>query len=230
VKKVDEAARQAVEIAENAGGFVGGDKRTSGEKSSEAHLTLRVPAGKFTSTVDSLSKLGTEEARGISADDVTQEVVDLDAQIASQKASVDRTRALLARAQTIGEIVSIEGELAKRESALATLEARKRKLAELTSLSTITAHLLGPDAASPQKPEENATFLSGLRTGWDAFLGAAGVLLVMLGFLLPFTVLLGVPLFVLVWLIRRRRPVPGAAPGAPVPAPAPGPITGSPGP
>jgi hypothetical protein len=206
VAKVEPAAAAAVDAAEAAGGFVAGDKRSSDADSSAAHITLRVPADRFFSTVDALARLGTEEIRSMSTDDVTAEVVDLDAQILSQKASVERTRALLAKAQTIGEIVSIEAELAKRESALATLEARKRRLADLTALSTITAHLLGPDADSPQGRPDEPTFLSGLKAGWDAFLGAVRVLLVILGFLLPFAVVLAIPTVLAWWLVRRRRP------------------------
>ena len=216
VKDVDKAAADVIRLVEAAGGFVGGDKRTSGSSSAEAHLTLRVPAARFTSTVDALAALGREESRGFSADDVTQQVVDLDAQIASQQASVDRTRALLARAQTVGEIVSIEGELAKRESALGTLQARKRNLAELAALSTITAHLLGPNAPAPVT-DDDSSFVAGLKTGWHGFLSAMTVILAVPGFLLPFAVVFAVPAAV-VWFFwrRRRRPAAAAPAAAPV--------------
>lgn len=206
VEDVDRAAARVGALADGAGGFVAGDKRSSNEEQSEAHLTLRVPAERFIATVDELARLGEEESRGISTEDVTQQVVDLDAQIASQNASVERTRALLARAQSIGEIVSIEAELAKRESALATLEARKRRLADLTALSTVTVHLITPEAAASR----DAGFLTGLDAGATAFLGAMIVILTIIGFLLPFLVVIGLPV-ALVWrLLRRRRAAAGS--------------------
>lgn len=221
VDDVNQAASRATELAAGAGGFVGSDKRAINDERSEVHLTLRVPADKFTATVDGLAKLGKEEARGISTEDVTEAVIDLDARIQSQRASVARTRALLAQARNLGEIVSIEAELAKRESELASLEARKRRLGDLTSLSTITAHLLGPDADAPA-PKEEPGFLAGLESGWNAFLGAMEILLTVLGFLLPFMLVMAVPLAVVIWLLRRRRPArlsppPAAQPGAPAP-------------
>lgn len=203
VEDAERAAARAAGLTEAAGGFVAGDKRSSTGGRAEVHLTLRVPADRFVSAVDGLAALGDEESRTISTEDVTQQVVDLDAQIASQKASVERTRALLARAQSIGEIVSIEAELAKRESALATLEARRERLADLSALSTVTVHLLTP--GTPGVAEEEPGFLAGLGLGWTAFVGAVTVLLTVLGFLLPFLAVLALPGGLVWWLVRRRR-------------------------
>jgi Domain of unknown function (DUF4349) len=224
VTDVDDAAARVATIATAAGGFVGADKRTSDNQRSEATLTLRVPSGKFGGAVDEVAKLGKQESRDINTDDVTEEVVDLDAKITSQQASVARTRALYSQAKTISEIVSVEAELGKREAELATLQARKRKLDDLTTLSTITATLLGPDAAAPAKPKDDgdkAGFLAGLRTGWHGFLGALRIILAVLGFLLPFAAVLAVPAGVIWWLYRtrRRREVPAPAPAVATPAP-----------
>jgi hypothetical protein len=206
---VDAVAERAIATATGAGGFVGSDKRTSDGGHTQAALTLRVPANRFTTVVDELAGLGKEESRSIDTQDVTEEVVDLDARLASQQASVDRTRTLLAQAKTIAEIVSVEGELAKREAELASLQAKKRRLGDLTALSTITLMLLGPDAAVVTEEEPETGFLAGLAAGWTAFLVSMEVLLTVLGALLPWTIALGVPAYLVYrlvrWLNRRRR-------------------------
>lgn len=212
VADVDAAAARATTIASAAGGFVGADKRSSNDRRSTATLELRVPAGRFGAAVDEVARLGEQESRSLDTEDVTEQVVDLDAKIASQQASVARTRALFAQAQTISEIVSVEAELAKRESELATLQARKRELDNLTTLSTITATLLGPEATADN--EDRLGFLSGLRTGWTGFVGVMVVLVTVLGFVLPFAFTVGVPAVGLWWLLRRRllrRRAPGPA-------------------
>jgi hypothetical protein len=213
---VDEAAAKATAIATGAGGFVGADKRSSDGDNSQATLQLRVPAAKFTIALNDLSRLGKQESRDVSTDDVTEEVVDLDAKIATQQASVTRTRALFGQATTISEIVSVEAELAKRESELASLQARKRKLDDLTTLSTITVVLLGPQAAATKRDDKSG-LLAGLSTGWHGFLGALRVLLTVLGFVLPFAAILGVPAGAGWWTLRRlrrlrRSPAPATAP------------------
>jgi hypothetical protein len=207
---VDTVAERAIAAATGAGGFVGSDKRTSDGGHTQAALTLRVPANRFTTVVNQLAELGKEESRSIDTQDVTEEVVDLDARLASQQASVNRTRTLLAQARTIAEIVSVEGELAKREAELASLQAKKRRLGDLTALSTITLMLLGPDAAVIEKEDPETGFLAGLAAGWTAFVASLEVLLTVLGALLPWAVALGVPAYLIYrlvrWLNRRRRP------------------------
>jgi hypothetical protein len=228
VDKVDEAAAKATAIVATAGGFVGADKRTRNDQRSEASLELRVPAARFTSVVDQLARLGDEEQRGIDTEDVTEAVVDLDARILTQQASVTRTRALLTQAKTLSEIVTIESELSKREAELASLQAKKRRLADLTTLSTITLVLLGPDADAPKPDDEPDTgFIVGLKAGWKAFLASMEVLLTVVGALLPWLLALGLPIYALVWLTRRlarrSRPVHGVIPAPAMAAAGPAP-------
>lgn len=214
-KNVSEAAAKASTIATGAGGVIAGDNRQSNDVDETADLVLRVPSAAFHGTVNKLSKdLGEELNRGLNSEDVTEAVVDLDARIAGQKASVDRTRALLARAQQIGEIVTIEQELARREGELASLQARKRALADQVTLSTITLHLIGPRPESPKEEDDTPTFLSGLAAGWDAFTSTVNWALVIFGAMLPFLAAIAIPVVVLVWIVRRRRPRPEPIPVA----------------
>jgi hypothetical protein len=217
VQDVSGRAAAASTIATAADGFVAGDNRRSGGEDASADLILRVPAKEFGPTVDKLAKLGTEADRSIGTEDVTDKSADLDARLASKKASVERTRALLSKADRIADIVAIEGELASREADLGSLEAEQRALADQVTLSTITLHLVKPTAVigGTDKPG----FLSGLAAGWRAFTASLRWLLVVVGVLLPFAIPVAIAAVVWVRLARRRKP---AAP-APQPAPAPAP-------
>jgi len=217
VPDVDRAARTATELAGRLGGFVAGDQRSTADEPqfAEATLVLRVPADEFTGAVDELARLGDEEFRAIRTEDVTEEVVDLDARIATAQASVDRTRTLLEQANSIDDIVKVEAELSEREATLASLQARQRRLADLTALSTITATLLAE--AAPARAEERTGFVAGLAAGWRGLTGTATVLLTGLGVLLPWLVTLAIPATAGIWWARRRR-VPGPAPAGGPPA------------
>ncbi|MEU7849724.1 DUF4349 domain-containing protein [Micromonospora parva] len=224
VDDVDSAAREATAVATRAGGFVGGDQRRSADADAVAELVLRVPAAKFTGVVEEIAKLGRQQNREINTQDVTEETVDLDARITSQRARVDSARRLLARATSITDLVSLENELGRREADLASLEAKKRRLADLTALSTITVALAGPAAKTTEEKAETG-FLVGLRGGWKAFVVSMTVLLTVLGALLPWLVAFGVPLAVLLVVLRRRRRSPALV--APVSAPPPVPAARS---
>lgn len=229
VKDVTVAADKAVDIAAGQGGTVGADRRTLNADRSEAELILRVPSEKFAATLNELGKLGVEESRSVQTQDVTEALVDLDARLATQRASVDRVRALLAKAQSIGEVVSIESELTRREADLASLEQRKEKLSGLVALSTITVDLRGPAAPSPAGEVPDSGFVAGLKNGWAAFGTSIRALLIIAGWLLPWAVAIGVPLWLVLFLLRRRAtPTPhtavpqgAAAPATPA-APHPG--------
>ncbi|MFF0466732.1 DUF4349 domain-containing protein [Micromonospora zamorensis] len=207
VDDVDAAARETTAIATRAGGFIGGDQRRSADADAVAELQLRVPAPKFAGVVEEVAKLGRQQNREINTQDVTEETVDLEARITSQRARVDSARRLLTRATSITDLVSLENELGRREADLASLEAKKRRLADLTALSTITVSLAGPAAKAAEEKAETG-FLVGLEGGWKAFVASLTVLLTVLGALLPWLVALGVPLGVLLVVLRRRRKIP----------------------
>ncbi|TDB79644.1 DUF4349 domain-containing protein [Micromonospora sp. KC721] len=213
-KGVDAAARRAVAAATAAGGFVGGDQRRGVDADAEAELELRVPAARFTGFVEELAAYGRQQHREVRTQDVTEETVDLDARIATQRARVDSARRLLSRATSIGDLVSLENEVARREADLASLEARKRRLADLTALSTVTVTFVGGEAATPDEPTGTG-FLVGLRAGWQAFVASMGVLATVLGALLPWLLALGVPVLLVLAVRRRWRRAATTAAGGP---------------
>jgi hypothetical protein len=217
VTNVDKAAADVLALVNGTEGFIGADERRSNDRRSEAKIVLRVPSSRFTATLDAVKGFGKEESRQVSTQDVTEQLVDLEARIANQKASVERVRALLARAQTIGEIVQLEAELSRREAELNSLTGRKNKLDDLAALSTVTVQLLGPEAQLDTASEDETGFLAGLERGWKAFLESLEVLLTVLGALRPWAIGLGFPVYLVIWFVRRlpRRRETAAAPPAP---------------
>jgi Domain of unknown function (DUF4349) len=215
VTNVPDTASRATGIAEAAGGWTGSEDATD----SRATLTLQVPEEKVDSVLHDLGGLGHVTDQGASSQDVTDQLVDVHSRIASQQASVDRVRALLAQATSISDIVSIEGDLTQRESDLESLEQRAAELSGQVAMSAITVSLTPAVPVAAPPPAQQAGFVGGLSAGWHAFVAALGVLLVIVGAVAPFAVVLGVPAFAVWWLLRRRRraqarPDPGPVPDA----------------
>lgn len=203
VSDVNTAAQSATALATGAGGYVGADDRTLDGSHSTATVTLRVPADRFDATMTALSQLGTESSRHVSTEDVTEQVVDVQSRLATQQASVNRIRQLLASTTSISQIVSLEDELTQRESDLESMEAQLRSLTGLASLSTVTAVLIGPAAQTPAPAKKEGGFVGGLKAGWHGFLTALGAVATVIGAVLPFLIVLLV--IVAVWLPIRRR-------------------------
>ncbi len=162
---------------------------------------LRVPADALDRTTEQVAGIGTVLDRSSSVLDATEEVVDLDARVASGRAGVDRIRALLAQADTIGDVVAIESELASREADLDSLTARLTARRDQVATSTLTVDLRVPGGGGPD--DEPPGFLSGLGAGWVGLqaLGAA------VGFVIPFLPVVAVLVAVAWWVRRRSRGV-----------------------
>ncbi|WP_410638210.1 DUF4349 domain-containing protein [Amycolatopsis sp. lyj-346] len=208
--KVADVVAQARGIAQGAGGYTG--QESTGEEL--ATLSLAVPADRLDGVLDQLSHLGSRLVkRELTTQDVTEQVVDVEARLATQRASVERIRALLARATSVSEIASVESELTSREATLESLQQQRNSLAGSVAMATV-AMTIRNVATPPPPSEDRSGFLGGLAAGWDAFLVFGGGLLTVLGALAPFLLFL-VPLgWVGWWLYRRRRPaVPSPEPG-----------------
>lgn len=198
---VPAATERAGAVARAVGGLVFGS--TSDRDSGTASLTLKVPTDRLDGVLADLARLGTEVDRRVESTDVTGTVADVESRLANQRASVERVRGLLARAATVGEVVTVEAELVRREAELESLQARSRVLADSAALATVTLRLLTPGAALPADRDDQLGFLGGLAAGWEAFLRGAVLALTVLGAVLPFAVPVG--LAGLVWLRLRRR-------------------------
>jgi hypothetical protein len=178
-------------------------------------LTLQVPPKSYSAVLTQLAALGTRVEQNQSTDDVTTQVVDVQARISAQRASVARVQALLARAKTLGEVVSVESELTRRQADLESLESQRKALAAQTELATIVAtfHATLPTTAALDK--SHLGFLSGLENGWNAFVAVVLVALTVIGAALPFLVtaaLLGLIAWRVYVSARRRGVATAAAP------------------
>ncbi|PSL54946.1 uncharacterized protein DUF4349 [Saccharothrix carnea] len=181
-----------------------------------ASVTLMVPGDRLDGVVESISKLeGTEVSkRELHTEDVTEQIVDVEVRLANQRASVERVRGLLDRATTTAEITDIEAELTKRQSELESLQRRYETLKGQVALSTLTV-VISATGEPVVVPEEENEFLAAFAGGWNALLKAFGWLLVVVGGVLPFAVVLGLPTFGYLWWRRRRKAVPVASSSTP---------------
>ncbi|MFF9096753.1 DUF4349 domain-containing protein [Streptomyces sp. NPDC014802] len=205
VKDVAKALDGARAAAESAGGYVGDETTTRDEDGGEqTRLVLRVPVARYEAVLTELQGAGRLLERASKAQDVTDQVVDVESRIRSQRASVARVRELMDRAAKLSDVVELEGELSRRQADLEALLARQASLKDRTGLATITLSLHGtpvPEAAEDDTPG----FVDALTGGWHAFVTMLRWIAVALGATLPF--LAAAALLLLTWLrLVRARP------------------------
>lgn len=211
---------RVVDLVEGKGGRVDSraESAATQDETAWSTLTVRVPADQVTATVDALRALGDVDAIDLAAKDVTGAAQDLDARIHALELSVDRMEQLMADATSTRDLLAAESALSERQASLEQLQSERARLTDQVALSTLEISIAGPGALPVQTQEEDGTFLSGLEKGWDALVATIGVLMVVLGAILPWLAVVGLVALVW-WLVRRRRSArPGPAQQEPVPA------------
>ncbi|QWB22427.1 MULTISPECIES: DUF4349 domain-containing protein [Streptomyces] len=235
VKDVPKALDQARTGTENAGGYVGNETTTrDGDGHERTRVVLRVPVEKYDEVLAELEGTGKLLDRSAKAEDVTEQVVDVESRIKSQRASVARIRELMDRATKIGDVVTLEGELSTRQADLEALLARQESLKDRTSLATITLSLSETPVKKKEAKDDDPGFLDALAGGWNAFVTMLRWLAVALGAILPFAAVAA--LITLLWLRvvrprlpRRTRPAsPAMSALGPLPTARPAPESGQP--
>ncbi len=194
------------------------DDQTETDKSGKplrTRMVLRVPVEDFDEMMSSLAGLATLASTTTTSEDVTTQLIDVEARIKVQQASVQRVRQLLTRAQTIRDIMAIEGEVAQRQAELDSLAQQQAYLKDQTSMATVKVNVeRTPDPTTTPKKDDDSGFLAGLAAGWDGLKTTVVAVATVVGALLPFAgvaLVLGVP----VWLlVRRMRRTPATVPTA----------------
>ncbi|NEA97783.1 DUF4349 domain-containing protein [Streptomyces sp. SID13726] len=230
VKDVPKALAAARTSTEDAGGFVGKETTSRDEEGAEqTELVLRVPVGKYDEVLAGLEGAGKLLERTANAQDVTDQVVDVESRITTQRASVARIRELMDKATMLSDVVTLEGELSSRQADLESLLARQASLKDRTTLATITLNL--SESPVTKDEDDDPGVLDALAGGWDAFVTVLRWIVVALAAVLPF--LAGIALLVLVWLRlvrprlpRRPEPVPVSTTLGPLPTARPVPDPG----
>ena len=193
------------------GGHVA-DERTDNDSDGQTQrstLVLRVPGRHFEQVLVAIRDFTTVQSTQRKGEDVTTEVIDLDARIRTHEVSLRRLRGFLDRAEDVETMIRLESEIAEREASLESLRAQSAYLADQVAMATVTVRMSTPDAPDPEPdPLEGAGFLSGLRGGWGALQDVLVVAATVTGAVIPFGVLLGlVGVPVALWLrLRRRNP------------------------
>jgi hypothetical protein len=181
-----------------------------------SRLVLRVPVSRFTDAMSALEAIGRTQHSDTKSDDVTTEVIDVDERVETLQNSLDRLQSYQAEAKDIEDLLRFEQQITQREAELQSLKAQQSYLADQTSMSTITVTMTTPpQIVGPPDALDEAGFLAGLRSGWNALQSAVIVMLTVVGAVLPFGVvllLLGAPVWLLVRRTVRQR---GATPPAP---------------
>lgn len=143
-----EAQRKVTSIAEAHNGFVvtsESKQRQSSDGSQrllDITLVTRVPASQFGAALDQIRAISNNiTAEKQTGQDVTEEFIDLEAHIRTQKALEAQFLEILKQAHKVEDLLEVQRQIAGVRAEIEKLEGRKRFLENRSSLSTITVNL-----------------------------------------------------------------------------------------
>lgn len=210
-KSVGTAVSQATTIAIGAGGYVSNENASSDPDHPDeatATIELKIPVGIYAPTLSRLSAgLGTQLSLRQQAQDVTEQVADVNSRVASDEAAIAQLRALLRHAGSVADLLTVQEQINSEESDLESLQSEQSALNHETSYATVTVTIVGPKApkavAKPQKPKAPPGFTSGISGGWRAFRTAVSWFLAIIGAVAPFAAAVAVLGYLAYWIRRR---------------------------
>ncbi|MDD6070808.1 MAG: DUF4349 domain-containing protein [Clostridiales bacterium] len=184
-------------------GYVSSSEITGSQKRS-LYLTARIPADNSDSFVGQLGSLGTMMSQSESAEDITLQYADTESRIASLKTEQERLLALLKKADSLESIITLEDRLTEVRYELENYESQRKVYDDLVTYSTITITL---EEVTYTVPVDDSTFFTRVKTGLEKSLRDVrmGLIDFLVGLIvaLPYLVVWGISIFLIVWIIKK---------------------------
>ena len=195
-------------LVELEGGYVAGTDAQANPVTNDqirtGVITFMIPASKFDETIDALTKMGTVQNEHISGADVSAQYVDLQARLANEEAQRDAMLALLAKAQTVEQIIAVQNQLGQITGQIEELKGQIQYIDHNVAFSTISVQLTEAGAPVATAPSDTWGFASALSDAAHNFVTTINYLVTGLGAVGPVLILLG-----LVYVLWRRAGRPG---------------------
>ncbi|HEU4834954.1 MAG TPA: DUF4349 domain-containing protein [Pyrinomonadaceae bacterium] len=151
VPSTTDAQHRVTSIAESHGGFVVTSEAKQRESNDPAQrtfdikLVVRVPSNQFGRAFDEIKKLaGNTPSEQVTSQDVTEDFIDLEARIKTQKALEVQFLGIMRQAHQIADALEVQRQIAEVRTEIEKLEGRKRFLENRSSLSTINVNIQTP--------------------------------------------------------------------------------------
>ncbi|HEX8282178.1 MAG TPA: DUF4349 domain-containing protein [Pyrinomonadaceae bacterium] len=214
------AVQRVASVAESRGGFVvtSESRQQGGARGSKGYevftVEMRVPAAQFDAALAEIraAAAGVTSER-ITGKDVTEEYIDLEARLHTQRATEERLLEIMKTADAVADAIAVQRELTNVRTEIERLEGRRRFLENQSSLSTI-----GVTIQPPEPLVSTTGFVHSLGQAFGEGVDiAASITLFLIRLLLaliPVVVFIGLPAYFLlrylVRRVRRARPAPPA--------------------
>jgi hypothetical protein len=207
VEKIDGAIEAISQIIRQQRGDIlnfEDNKPVSSNSSHLASMQLRVPQQQLENTINAIAELGTVLNRSISAEDVSNQLIDNDARLRNLRKQEEMVLKIMDRSGSVGDVLNAARELGNIREQIERLDAVQKNLRNQVAYSTIYLNLQAPvSAAEVVEPSLGSQLQETWTDATDAFQSFGVGLLKLSIYLLVFSPFLFVFVFGGVWGYRH---------------------------
>lgn len=208
VDNYDDTEAKIKNIVNNYNGYLtNSTSKLNTEGKKQGSITIRVASDKFDAMIDELSKVGKVMNQNISGKDVTEEYMDAEARLKTQRELETRLLKILAeKTARLTDLVEVEQKLANVRENIEKTEGRMRYLRDQASFSTLTVSIYEPSMLTTSTGggffyELGEAVKKGL-SGFTSVL--AGIITVLIA-LLPLIILVFVIVYFVIKYFKKRK-------------------------
>ena len=196
VKDIKESSEKVKALVMDQGGYLTNESDRSTDYSLETSMSIRVPADHFDTLLDGIIAVAEKtDYKNVTARDVTEEFVDIEARLRTKKEVEKRYLEILSKAATIKDILLVEEQLRVIREEIEAREGRLKYLQNQVSYSTINLEMYQKLTFEPGFKFFSKIWKA-LKGGWKGLLNV----LVGLVYIWPLLII-GVGVFI--WIRRR---------------------------
>lgn len=173
-----------------------------------ADYTVRVPAENYNTFLDQAGELCHETSRDTSQQNISEVYYDTQGRLKTQQIKLERLQALLAKAEQMEDIITIESAISETEQRIDDLSGTLQHYDGLVDYATVSLSLREVYKLSnvEEAPDSFASRIgSAFTSGWASFTDGLEDLVVALAYGWMWVILAAVAAAVVIRVLRKRR-------------------------
>ncbi len=152
VTDVSAAITRLRALIESVGGFIEQVSTSGGPDPQSGSASVRVPGERFLDALNSIERLGKPLGQSLGQQDVTGEVIDLEARLRSELRTEESLLKLLDRAVSVSDVLTVERELSRVRANVERLQGQIDFISKSVALATINVTFSLPPNFTPTAP------------------------------------------------------------------------------
>ncbi|WMW24220.1 DUF4349 domain-containing protein [Methanolobus sediminis] len=177
------------EMVEASGGYVSSssiyDSYYDSNEGKEGYITVRIPESESSSFLENVGELGEVTSKSVSAQDVTEEYIDVSARLDNLQRQETRLQEILNMTETVEDVLAVEKELERVRGDIESLTGRLNYLDDRVEFSTINIRVTEPRPITHSWGIRDA-----ISESVNGFISIVNALIILVGYLLPLVIVL----------------------------------------